>query len=95
MPKQITQSLADPDELVFRFKKGPIFMDAEDFTQLDDDLEIQMLVQPQYTHEEIRKNKEMGEEVASTMAGITAGVLILQCFLYLGINYMWNFMNLL
>ena len=70
-------------------------MDAEDFTQLDDDLEIQMLVQPQYTYEEIWKNKEMGEEVASTMAGITAGVLILQCFLYLGINYMWNFMNLL
>jgi len=29
------------------------------------------------------------------MAGITVGVLILQCFLYLGIKYLWNFMNLL
>ena len=33
--------------------------------------------------------------MASTMAGITVGVLILQCFLYLGIKYLWNFMNLL
>ena len=29
------------------------------------------------------------------MAGITVSVLILQCFLYLGIKYLWNFMNLL
>ena len=31
----------------------------------------------------------------SSIAGITVGVLILQCFLYLGIKYLWNFMNLL
>ena len=31
----------------------------------------------------------------SSIAGITVGVLVLQCFLYLGIKYLWNFMNLL
>ena len=37
----------------------------------------------------------MSENVASSIAGMTVGVLVLQCFLYMGIKYLWNFMNLL
>ena len=29
------------------------------------------------------------------MASVTVGVLILQAFLYLGLKYLWNLMNLL
>ena len=39
--------------------------------------------------------EELSETIASTMASVTAGVLVLQAFLYLGLKYLWNLMNLL
>ena len=40
MPSKITLSVADPDELIITFKKPLIFMDSENFTQLEEDLAI-------------------------------------------------------
>ena len=44
---------------------------------------------------EIEQLEELSSDVASSLAGISIGILILQIFLAMGLKYLWNIMNLL
>ena len=46
IPSKITQSVAEPDVLIVKFTQPLIFMDAEDYTQLEENSEISMKIQP-------------------------------------------------
>ena len=46
IPSKITQSVAEPDVLVVKFTQPLIFMDAEDYTQLEENSEISTKIQP-------------------------------------------------
>ena len=72
------------------------FMDKEDFTQLaTTQISIFAKVQPQHNEQEIAELEEFSIDMAAAMATVTVGILILQGFLYLGLKYLWNLMNLL
>ena len=45
--------------------------------------------------QEIEELEEFSVTMAATMATVTVGMLIVQAFLYLGLKYLWNLMNLL
>ena len=46
-PDQITQDLSHPDTIEIHFKKGNMFMDRQDFTQLSKNLTLEYKIVPQ------------------------------------------------
>ena len=72
------------------------FIYEQDLPQLQGKkLMIDTDVPPQYSAEEAAELNEFAETVKVTMVRATVGLLILKIFLHLGLQYVWNLLNIL
>ena len=70
-------------------------MDKEDFSQLEQNFEITIGIQPQMSMIKKVEMEEMKESLEDFMTNCSLVVFILQIVSSLGLKYLWNIMNLL
>ena len=91
----LATSPSDPEKLILEFYNGKIFMDENDFDQLDLLFELDISITPQRTKEEEAELVTFAESIESSMEAFSIGNLILSLTLAFGLKYLWKMVSLL
>lgn len=94
-PKVLATSPSDPEKIILEFYNGEIFMDKNDFDQLDLQFELNISITPQRTKEEEAELVTFAESIESSMEAFSIGNLILSLTLAFGLKYLWKMVSLL
>ena len=91
----LATSPSDPEKIILEFYNGEIFMDKNDFDQLDLQFELNISITPQRTKEEEAELVTFAESIESSMEAFSIGNLILSLTLAFGLKYLWKMVSLL
>lgn len=72
-----------------------LFMDEQDFQQLDQELELEIMIVPQKTRAEQEELEQLEEMLENVTGAFSIGNLIFNLFLAFGLKYLWNMVSLL
>ena len=94
-PEYVSQDIVVPDTLKINFKMSKIFIDAEDFQRLGEDLNLEFQIPKQVPAAEYEIANALAE-VAESSTSTFSLVTLLVCFaLGYGLKFLWNSVNII
>ena len=94
-PKKVTLNDVDPDSLSIQFKDLVLFIDKNDYTLLQDKLQLEFPIRKQLQAKEQKEIEELEDQLTRAYAAFSIGNIALNIFLSAGLKYLWGMITLL